>query len=507
MKRSFSGGRGLRMLHCSSVSSVYLWGVRLSDYLSLLTEEDKAYLLAMGQQELPEASLKLLHALMTTGSVRRLTAAQRVRLHRLRNWVFWTLYRRSFTPTAQLPNEILIWLIRDLTRRRYTFRPAFLRQLYRKVHHPYNRLGLTYALTMAQRVYGVSSVPENYLRRRLVHESRELYLLIRYQNLQWELNREHLTCGRTYCTHEAQAHLARVEAQIAKLPQNIGPTRYMVDFTRGLLHLLKGDLHAAEAAFAKILALPRQLVPSEVYGQASLNYWLVSLYQQKPWPVLENIIKNLLDHPLCMKLYPAQLAIGLHHLLRSVWLHGSQTEIQALLPLLTRKVQQLGNIPYSVEVNLALAALYLGLGHQDTGKYLAPALQPDSATGTRFEACILQLIWEADREDIDAFDRAFRRTYRFLHKHRESLISAPLFLKVLRSWPRPGVLENHLPRLVGAWEAHLAHHPSEALLWVVTPLPLWIEARLTGTTLRLLLQKRPPRPELIPIVRRFCSHL
>ncbi|GIV25105.1 MAG: hypothetical protein KatS3mg026_0797 [Bacteroidia bacterium] len=479
--------------------------MRLADYLALLSEEEKGYLLMMGRTELSPASFALLSALLTGQSVSASSTADRVRLHRLRSWVWRVLYKRSFTPTARPSQELLAWLIKDLARRQYPLTPGFLKRLYAELEHPYARIGLTYALMVAGIAHGMPYLSEQYLRRRLLRETRELYLLIRYQELQMDLNEEMRKAGRTPCTHEAQAQLAAIEARLRKLPQNLGQSRYITPFTWGLVQMLKGELAAAEAAFSAVLALPKPLLPPEIPCQAFLNRWLIGLYQQKPYADLEHIVEALLEQPLCLKTYPANLAIALHHLLRLLWLYGNETQLQTLLPSLTRKVQQLGPTPFAAEVNLALAALYAGLGHRDTHRYLQPALESTAALGTQLEAHLISLLWEADTGDMDSFERAFRKAYRFLHKHRASLLSGPFLSDVLRKWPAP--LSPALPfsELAHQWEKHLRQHPTEALLWQITPLPTWIHTRLTGSTLPLHLRSRPAQPTLLSLTRRFLS--
>jgi len=74
---------------------------------------------------------------------------------------------------------------------------------------------------------------------------------------------------------------------------------------------------------------------------------------------------------------------------------------------------------------------------------------------------------------------------RLLKQLEPKIASAPLLRKLIKQLYQHRLRNKVLNRSVQAWHEHLEKYPTEALLWRLTLLPDWIEAKKAGLSLYL----------------------
>lgn len=419
-------------------------------------------------------------------NLRTLEPKERVRLHRLER-AFWRfVYQQYALQKDPLPTAVEIYIAQELGQIGL-YKDAFrkLSELRRKYQQ--DPLTVMQIELFRYRLLAKRGTPLVTLQKQLKALSHPLHRLkrhLKWQKIQLRLFSIMQREGGSFYTEKTKIFLEKLKSASIWQAKPLDETEAILAYhTKGLLSMLTGDWEAAEKAYEKAITLSQ--AHETLLRAALLNRWQLALYRAMPAKALVHAVLEPLKNTKLT--HPSEKAVLLHHLARTAFLYGRRGFMQSYFRQLEPRAQ---GLPYPGETAAALASLAWGAGLQtEAFTYYEQAKRAHSLEA-RIEAHLGQLL---STENFQAL-KIFQKTYRFLLRIRSKLLVSEFLISILKVLS--GLDKKQLHLILALWEARLAEHPHERALWVLTPLPLWLQSVRSRCPVSVLLSLRPLEPKL-----------
>ncbi len=146
---------------------------------------------------------------------------------------------------------------------------------------------------------------------------------------------------------------------------------------------------------------------------------------------------------------------------------------------------------YTYENGLTWAQLLYLSGHTPKAlEEIQQLLQAPLSPFLRLQGQLLLTILHIEAQNWPPLIRLVPAFLRWLKQLEPKIASAPLLRKLIKQLYQHRLHNKVLNRSVRAWHEHLEKYPTEALLWRLTLLPDWIEAKTAGLSLYLYRTKQ-----------------
>lgn len=448
---------------------------RLQTYLRRLPGEAWEALLRAAKQELGPKTQALLVRLRQTGVPQRLSGSEKELAQRAERWIWrraWLSGHLNHPLRAPARPE---WVLTGAT----LYYQAGLKEeafalLERLPSEPLDRLSFLFQRLRWEIAEGKLR-QSTWTLQKLQTELEKLQQNLETQRLQLlfhRLLREH---GGSY-TRSAQRLLAR----LARHPRWQKPLPAQPDQAaqeanlRALYAIARADLEEALRWYER---LPANAVPTR------LNAWLVHLMASSP---IETLVP--LWEGLSPPLPPQYQAVLLNRVLLTLLRYAPPSFLPYYKEALDRQVRR--QSLYTYENGLTWAQLLYLAGHTSKALQEIPQLlQAPLPPFLRLQGELLLVVLAAEAGAWGPLIRSMEALLRLLKHLEPKIASAPLLRKWVRQLYQHRLQGKVLSRSVQAWNDHLEKHPTEALLWRLTLLPDWIEAKKTGLSLHLYREK------------------
>lgn len=269
----------------------------------------------------------------------------------------------------------------------------------------------------------------------------------------------------------AQKHLIRVQNILRKradLFQGYSPSDQLVAYNlRSLCAIARGDVQEAVQLYEHIASVQHPQINAH-----HLNGWLHYLMGRYEgiclWETAQRITPPLNAH---------ETAVFVNRVLLSFVLHATPAFIRRHFGEIERWYRQKGNLlPENRFVWTQL--LWLAGDPETAAREMEAVLEHRYVTPLSFfQGRILLNLMYADAGQGRALYSNFRKTLYLLQSRQNHIASARLLMQSIRELYRARFSAPMLRRTSRQWREHLKSHPAEKLLWQLTLLPDWLEAR------------------------------
>ncbi len=419
-------------------------------------------------------------------NLRSLNTKERVRLHRIEQ-AFWRfLYQKNVLQKENLPLAVELYRAQELGQIGL-YKDAFrkLSELLKKNYQDplvVMQINLIQYRLIAKRGSRPLSL-KNYLKK-LTHELRRLKRRLEWQKIQLAFFDITQREGGSFYTKKTK----RILIKIKKLPiWQANPLdqmeKLLASHMKGLLFTLTGDWEAADQAYERVISLGKG--QEDMLRAALLNRWQLALYRGIG---TKQLMKNILEPLGQLQLrHPSEKAVLLHHLARTAFLHSRPGFMKSYFSQLELRAQ---GLPYSGEIAAALGTLAWGAGLSAKAHAYYEQAKRARALEARIEAYLGQLLLA----EGPYVRRAFQKAYRFLLRIRSRLLAGEFLISMLKLLA--GLETERLPLIINLLETRLTEHPTERTLWMLTPLPTWLQSLRNQHPKEVILSTRPTDPEL-----------
>lgn len=449
---------------------------RLQNYLRRLPAEAWEALSRAAEEELGPKTRALLVRLRQTGVPQVLSGSEKELAQRAERWIWrrtWLLEHSRHPLRAPARPE---WVLTGATLYYQAgLEDEALALLERLPPEPWDRLRFLFQRLRWQIAEGKFRQSVSTLRV-LQSELQELQQSLEIQRLELlfhRLLREH---GGSY-TRAAQrllARLARHPRWQAPLPTPPAQAAREANL-RALYAIARADLGEALQWYEH---LPAEAIP------ARLNAWLVHLMAHSP---IESLVS--LWAGLSPPLPPQHQAVLLNRVLLTLLRYAPPSFLPAYREALEQRLcrQSL----YTYENGLTWAQLlYLSGATPKALEEIQQLLQARLSPFLRLQGQLLLTVLYTEAQSWTPLIRLVPAFLRWLKQLEPKIASAPLLRKLIRQLYQNRLQNKVQNRSAQAWNEHLEKYPTEALLWRLTLLPDWIEAKKAGLSLYLYRAKQ-----------------
>lgn len=451
---------------------------RLHRYIQRLSDAEWHAIHEAAMQHLGRNTLSLLCRLRAEKYPPKLTRGQKEVTKHIERWLWKWLYvesHRRHSHREKLPTE---WIVSGAGS--YYQRGMIEEALAILRRHDTQNAGKRVNLLLLRILWETENLRFRSAQQTLYVLEKWLGMLLdstRRQRLQITLQRLLSEHGGSYTAVALRVltRLSNLEYWHRSLPENIQDRAAEINL-RMLYAQTRGDIKMS----IHLYETHADALRGQTLNQAhDLNGWLAYLMAGMPFEKIQTLLKKL-SPPGNIQ----DMILMFNRLLLTLVSHASPAHIRRLLPLL-RQTYQASDI-HPVESRLAWSeVLWMGGEVEEAFAQLEHLRGHKSLSIVqRVQINIMAVILTLEEQRWTPMYRNLQRTFRVLRTARACMASATLLHRQIRLLYNARLRSAAFQRAARAWQVHIQAYPAEALQWRLTLLPVWIEARAAGISLR-----------------------